>query len=89
MLVSQRPLTATRRLAPWLSLLAACGLAACMEAAPTATAPQSDPAPASAQTSEQKPVSRPGVPDGCTLEWSSAKRDSVMYCPDLPPPSPR
>jgi hypothetical protein len=87
--VSKHPLPAFRRLAPWLSLLAAGGLAACMETSPTATAPESGPAAASAQTLDQKPVSRPGVPDGCTLEWSSAKRDSVVYCPDLAPPSPR
>jgi len=86
---SKHQLPASRRLALWLALLAAGGLSACMESAATATAPESGPVAASAQTSDQKSASRPGVPDGCTREWSSAKRDSVLYCPDLAPPSPR
>lgn len=81
--------SASRRLAPWLALLAAGGLAACMGTAASATGPESAPTAAGAQTLDAKPAPKPGVPDGCTREWSSAKRDSVLYCPDLLPPSPR
>jgi hypothetical protein len=81
--------SSSRRLAPWLALLAAGGLAACMESAASATGPQSAPTAAGAQTLDPKPAARPGVPEGCTREWSNSKRDSVLYCPDLPPPSPR
>jgi hypothetical protein len=79
---------AFRRFAPWLALAAACGLSACLDAA-SATGPQPAQEASSAQTSPEKKISRPGVPDGCNLEWSSAKRDSVLYCPDVLPPSPR
>jgi hypothetical protein len=88
MTAPKMPLPAFRRLAPWLALAAACVLPACMDAA-SATGPRPSQEASSAQTSAEKKVSRPGVPDGCNLEWSSAKRDSVLYCPDLPPPSPR
>lgn len=75
-----------RRLAAWTALAAACGLAACMGA--DATGPGPDEA-SGAQTLQTKPPARPGVPEGCTREWSEAARDSVLNCPDIPPPAPR
>jgi hypothetical protein len=79
---------ASRRLAP-LAALAACALAACMGAGSSVTGPQSAGPAAGAQTLQEKAPARPGVPEGCTREWNNSKRDSVLYCPDLPPPSPR
>lgn len=86
-MASKRPNPVSRRPAFWLAVLAASGLAACMESAPSAIGPDNGQAAEGAQTLAQKPASRPGVPEGCMLEWSKAKRDSVLYCPDVAPPS--
>jgi hypothetical protein len=76
-----------RRIVPWLAMAAICGLTACMatdagDAPPTEAA---EPAPAL----QEKATGKPGVPAGCTREWSGAARDSVLNCPDVLPPSPR
>ncbi|HKP97445.1 MAG TPA: hypothetical protein VJ385_16995 [Fibrobacteria bacterium] len=34
-------------------------------------------------------ASVPGVPRGCSREWSATAMDSVLYCPDVRPPKPR
>ena len=77
----------SRRLAPWLAFAAARGFAACMETAATATG--SADVPATGASQGEKAPAKPGVPVGCTREWSPAAGDSVLNCPDLPPPSPR
>lgn len=76
-----------RRLAIYLALPAALALAAC-----TDTVAGNDPAAeenGTAQVSREQPAERPGVPRGCSLEWSAAARDSVLNCPDVLPPSPK
>jgi hypothetical protein len=52
-------------------------------AAATATAPTME---TNAQQDQAQTSSR--VPKGCTLEWSAAAMDSVIYCPDIRPPKP-
>lgn len=79
-----------RRLAPWLALAAVCGFTACMGT--DAGNGPSDDAAASTPALQEKSASSPGipgVPSGCTREWSNAARDSVLNCPDVLPPSPR
>ncbi len=76
-----------RRMALCLVLPAALALIACAD-----SIAGSDPAPdesGTAQVSREEPAGKPGVPRGCTLEWSVAARDSVLNCPDVPPPSPK
>ncbi len=29
-----------------------------------------------------------GIPQGCSLQWSSTAHDSLLYCPDIRPPKP-
>jgi hypothetical protein len=76
-----------RIIAPWIALAALCGLTACMET-DAGSGPPADAATATPALQE-KAVGKPGVPVGCTREWSNAARDSVLNCPDVAPPSPR
>jgi hypothetical protein len=84
---TQKTSAGFRRLAPWSFLAALCALTACMGTDAGNGPPAVD--AGAAQVSQEKPAGRPGVPAGCTLEWSVAARDSVLNCPDVPPPSPR
>jgi hypothetical protein len=52
-----------------------------------ATAPASDPSLETNAKQDRTPSST-GVPKGCAREWSAAAMDSVLYCPDIPPPRP-
>ena len=49
---------------------------------------QGIPADQNANALQEQTPQRPGVPRGCTLEWSSAAKDSVLNCPDIRPPKP-
>ncbi|MDB5105505.1 MAG: hypothetical protein JWP91_3194 [Fibrobacteres bacterium] len=49
---------------------------------------EADPASGSKALRDQSPVQADGVPRGCTREWSETARDSVLFCPDIRPPSP-
>lgn len=74
-----------RRLGATAAALALCG---CLLAPIEKASPAPEATDAARAQSETAPE-RPGVPRGCTLEWSSVARDSVLNCPDVRPPSPR
>ena len=63
-----------------------CFLAGCMQP-DAAIGPKTDVGD-SAPGLQEKAAGKPGVPYGCTREWSVAAGDSVLYCPDVLPPSP-
>jgi hypothetical protein len=54
----------------------------------TADPAVSDPNAGPKALRDQSEAPSNGVPQGCSLAWSDAARDSVLFCPDIRPPLP-